>query len=121
MNQLKARSKKVLIGIVGGLVVLAGLILIPYPGPGWLIVFSGLAILSTEFEFASRVLTYARGKYEAWVMWLKRQNLFIKIAVLSGTGLIVLLTLWLLNIFGGIVKFLNLSQPYTYLISPLFN
>lgn len=118
MTILRANSKKVLIGIVGGLVVLIGLILVPYPGPGWLIVFGGLAILSTEFVFASKVQEYARGKYDGWTDWLKRQNIFVKIIVLSFTGLMVLLTLWLLNTFGLLVKLFDL--PYDQLTSPLF-
>ena len=38
---------KVLIGIVGGLVVIIGLVLVPLPGPGWLVVFIGLTILAS--------------------------------------------------------------------------
>lgn len=120
MNRLKTHSKKAFIGILGGLVVLIGLILIPYPGPGWLIVFGGLAILSTEFEFAERTLRYARGKYDAWVEWLKHQNVFIRILVLSFTGLVVLVTLWLVNALGIIVNLLNLPYPFTLLVSPFF-
>lgn len=118
MDKLRTRSKKVLIGIVGGLVVLIGLVLVPYPGPGWLIVFGGLAILATEFAFAAKVLDYAKVKYDSWSNWLKRQNLFVKILVLGFTGAIVLLTLWLLNAFGLIVQLFGL--PYDQLISPLF-
>lgn len=118
MDKIVTRSKKVLVGIIGALVTLIGLILVPYPGPGWLIVFGGLAILATEFQFAARWLKYARSKYDAWVNWLKRQNLFVKIIVLALTGVVVLLTLWLLNAFGIIVNVLDL--PYTQLESPLF-
>lgn len=118
MKDLKANTKKVLIGIVGSLVTLIGLILVPYPGPGWLIVFAGLAILSTEFAFAARLLAYARGVYDKWVAWLKRQHWSIKILVLAFTGIIVLLTLWLLNAFGIMVKLFDL--PYDQLVSPLF-
>ncbi len=121
MNTLRASSKKVLIGISGGLVTLIGLILVPYPGPGWLIVFGGLAILATEFKFAARVLDYTKGKYDEWVAWLKRQNLFVKILVLAFTGAFVLLTLWLLNAFGILVDLFNLPYPFTLLVSPLFN
>lgn len=119
MNKVAKSSKKVFIGIVGGLVTLIGFILVPYPGPGWLIVFGGLAILSTEFETADRLLKFARGKYDAWTDWLKRQNLFVKTLVLALTCVVVLLTIWLLNGYGIIVNLLNL--PYTQLESPLFN
>lgn len=119
MVEFRRRTKKVLIGIAGGLVVLIGLILVPYPGPGWLIVFAGLAILSTEFMFAARVLEFAKGKYDAWTKWLKRQHWLVKILVLALTTLVVLVTLWLLNAFGIIVAVFNL--PYDFLVSPLFH
>lgn len=118
MDKLRRHTKKVFIGIVGGLVALIGLILVPYPGPGWLVVFAGLAILSTEFEFASRALDFARGKYDAWADWLKAQRLYVRIIVLSLTGLVVLLTMWLLNVFGLVGNLFNLQWPW--LESPLF-
>ena len=34
------------------------------PGPGWAIVFVGLAILATEFDWARRLLAYARERYD---------------------------------------------------------
>lgn len=118
MESLRRNSKKVLIGIVGGLVVLIGLILVPYPGPGWLVVFAGLAILATEFQFASKVLDFAKGKYDQWAAWLKRQNTFVQLLVLLATGLVVVTTIWLLNGFGIINSLLNLNSDW--LISPLF-
>jgi uncharacterized protein (TIGR02611 family) len=118
MNTLKHRSKKIVVGIVGGLVTLVGLLLIPYPGPGWLIVFGGLGILSTEFEFASKVLGYAKGKYDAWSDWVKHQNIFARIAILAFTGAVVLVTVWLVNGFGIINSLLSLGQDW--LVSPLF-
>ena len=118
MDKVITRSKKVLIGILGGLVTLIGLVLVPYPGPGWFIVFGGLAILATEFEFASRILKFARGKYDAWSHWLKSQSVVVRVAVLALTGLVVLTTLWLLNTFaliGGLV-----GIRYDWLVSPFF-
>jgi len=118
MDTLKRQSKKVLIAIVGGMIVLIGLVLVPYPGPGWLIVFGGLAILATEFEFASKVLDYAKGKYNESIAWLKRQNTVIQLGALALTGIIVVVTVFLLNGFGIINSILSLDQPW--LISPLF-
>lgn len=110
-------TKKVLIGFLGGLVTLIGLVLIPYPGPGWLIVFGGLAILATEFVFAAKLLAYARQKYDGWVAWLKRQHWVVKVLVISLTGAVVLLTLWIMNAFGLIIALFDL--PYEFLTSPL--
>jgi uncharacterized protein (TIGR02611 family) len=58
MNQL---IKRVLVGFVGGLVTLIGVVALVAPGPGWLIIFTGLGILASEFAWAARVLTSARG------------------------------------------------------------
>ena len=63
---MKRRIKKAGIAIVGGIVLLAGIAMIPYPGPGWVTVFLGLGILSTEFEWAGRILHFAKDKYDAW-------------------------------------------------------
>lgn len=118
MELFKRQSKKILIGIIGGLVMLLGLIMIPYPGPGWLVVFAGLAILATEFAVAARILHFARERYDQWVEWLKRQHIVVRILVLLITGIVVVVTVWLLNAFGLIVDLFNL--PYDWLISPLF-
>ena len=55
-------AKRVAVTIAGFTVVIVGLILVPLPGPGWLIVFAGLAILATEYVWAQRLLNYAKTK-----------------------------------------------------------
>lgn len=47
--------RKFAVGLVGILVILIGIPMIPLFGPGWLVVFTGLAILSTEFPWAGRL------------------------------------------------------------------
>lgn len=118
MDKLKRHSKRVFIGVVGTAIVLIGIVLIPYPGPGWLIVFAGFAVLATEFEFAQRALNWLRTKYAAWAAWLGRQHALVRVGVLTLTGLVVLMTVWLLNTFGVVGDLLNLHQPW--LISPFF-
>ena len=59
-------------GVVGTAVLVAGIIAIPYPGPGWLILFAGLAILGTEFQWAQQVLHWTRARYDSWTAWLRR-------------------------------------------------
>lgn len=48
--------------VVGLAVVCGGVILLPLPGPGWLIIFGGMAIWATEFSWAQRVLRWTRRK-----------------------------------------------------------
>ncbi|WP_336923203.1 TIGR02611 family protein [Aquipuribacter sp. SD81] len=43
------------VGLVGGVLLVAGVVMIPGPGQGWATVFLALAILSTEFGWAQRV------------------------------------------------------------------
>lgn len=111
------RVQKFATGLGGGVVLLVGIVCIPYPGPGWLIVFAGLAILAREFPWAARVLFYARGKYDAWNVWIKKQNIFVKSLTFIGTALVVIVTLWLLNAYGLLNSWFNLGQDWV--ISPL--
>lgn len=50
-----AKVRKPFIFLLGFTVVGAGIVLLPLPGPGWVIIFAGFAILASEFEFAERV------------------------------------------------------------------
>ncbi len=118
MDRLKRHSKKAAIAVSGGLVVLIGLVLVPYPGPGWLVVFAGFAILSTEFEFAAKALEWLKHRYDLWTNWLQRQHIALRVVVIAATGLFILATIYLLNTFGIIDRVLNLQQPW--LVSPLF-
>lgn len=104
--------RRIAVGIGGGLVLLIGILAIPYPGPGWLIVFAGLGILSTEFDWAKRLLGFARGKYDAWQEWLKRQPVWLKGLFWILTFAIVVLTIWLLNGYGLINDWLNLGLEW---------
>lgn len=64
---------KIVITVLGVLIVIIGLILVPLPGPGWLIVFIGLTVLGSEFHWARRVLAWLRRIlarfWERWRAW----------------------------------------------------
>lgn len=104
--------------MLGTVVLALGIVLIPYPGPGWLVVFAGLAILATEFAWARRTLAYARARYDAWTRWLGRQSWAVKLLVLTLAGAFVLATLWLLDAVGLVAGWLGIERPW--LRSPLF-
>ncbi|MEU9878798.1 TIGR02611 family protein [Streptomyces phaeochromogenes] len=48
--------------VVGLAVVVSGVILLPLPGPGWLVIFAGMAIWATEFAWAQLVLRWTKRK-----------------------------------------------------------
>ncbi len=55
-------AKRILIAVVGGLLVLAGIVFLVLPGPGVLLVIAGLAVLASEFAWAASALVLAKRK-----------------------------------------------------------
>jgi len=55
-----APLRKLIIAIIGGTVLLIGVALIVLPGPAFIVIPIGLAILATEFAWAQRAVTKAR-------------------------------------------------------------
>jgi uncharacterized protein (TIGR02611 family) len=78
---------KVGIGVFGGLVVAVGIVLIPFPGPGWAIVIVGLAILALEFAWARNLLEFTKRHVQSWTHWIGRQSLPVR-AVVGVIGMI---------------------------------
>jgi uncharacterized protein (TIGR02611 family) len=108
---------RITVGVVGGLVLVIGIVTIPYPGPGWLTVFAGLGILATEFDWARRLLHRGRRHYEAWRAWVRRRPPAVRLVVLAATGTLVIATLWLVGAFGILARLLWL--PWPWLQSPI--
>jgi tellurite resistance protein TerC len=52
--------RKLIIAIIGGTVLLIGVALIVLPGPAFIVIPVGLAILATEFAWARRAVTRAK-------------------------------------------------------------
>ncbi|MEU8892091.1 TIGR02611 family protein [Streptomyces sp. NPDC048442] len=48
--------------VVGLAVVVAGIIMLPLPGPGWVVIFGGMAIWATEFVWAQLVMRWTKRK-----------------------------------------------------------
>lgn len=57
---IRRSGKRIAVALIGGGMVIGGILLIPLPGPGWAIVFAGLAVLATEFVWAERLLGFAK-------------------------------------------------------------
>ena len=58
-------AKRIAIGIVGGSVLLVGIAMIVLPGPAFVVIPAGLAILSLEFAWARIWLKKVKAKAEA--------------------------------------------------------
>ncbi|MEU2761205.1 MULTISPECIES: TIGR02611 family protein [unclassified Streptomyces] len=81
--------------IVGLGVVVAGVLMLVLPGPGWLVIFAGMAIWATEFVWAQLVLRWTKRKVteaaqRALDPKVRRRNIilttagFVIVAVLVG-------------------------------------
>ncbi|MFI6923478.1 TIGR02611 family protein [Nonomuraea spiralis] len=80
-----ALTLKIVVGVIGAVMVAGGLIMVPFPGPGWLVVFAGLAVLATEFHWAHKVLEFGKQTLHAWTQWYRRQGWTVRILVLLVT------------------------------------
>jgi uncharacterized protein (TIGR02611 family) len=98
--------------MVGLAVLGVGILAIPYPGPGWAIVFVGLGILATEFDWARRLLAYAKERYDKVMDWFHRQGRFVQILGGLLTALIVALTLWLLGAADWTAELVGVDQRW---------
>ena len=104
-DRLRDRPKadfgyRIVVAVIGLTVLGLGILAIPYPGPGWAIVFVGLAILATEFDWARRLLAYTRERYDKLMAWFKAQGLWVQVLGAAFTAAVVLGSLWLLGVLG---------------------
>ena len=97
---------RLVVGALGLVIVVVGLIMVPFPGPGWVVVFIGLAVWATEFVWAQRLLRRARRTLEAWTDLLKPQPWWVKALVLLATFAAVAAFFWLLFLVSGVPSLL---------------
>ena len=96
---------RIIVGVVGLIIVVGGVIMVPFPGPGWLVVFLGLAIWASEFEWAQKLMHRAKATLDGWTEWLKPQPWWVKALVLLATIVAVAAIFWLLFRLTGIPGF----------------
>jgi len=97
---------RIVVGVVGLVIVIVGLIMVPLPGPGWLVVVLGLAVWATEFLWAQRLLQRARHTLEAWNDWLIQQAWWVRGLVLLLTIAAVVLFFWVLFLITSVPSYL---------------
>ncbi len=106
---------RITVGIVGALVVLLGLVLVPFPGPGWLIVIIGLLILASEFAWAQRLLDFVKAKVHDWTTWMAARSWPVRLGVGLATavfvGAILYTTAYLIGLPGWIPGWLVPPLP----------
>lgn len=81
----------------GTLLLLASIIAIPFPGPGWLGVFVSVGILSLEARWAKAILHWGVGIYDRFFAWYHRQPRATRWMLVAGLLLLCLLTFLVLS------------------------
>jgi uncharacterized protein (TIGR02611 family) len=104
-NRVSHLAYRIAVGVVGAVVTVAGLIMVPAPGPGWLVVFFGLLILASEFEFAQRWLDFGKHHVSRWNDWIMKQAIWVRGLVALGTLIIVWLVIWAYLALAGVPDF----------------
>lgn len=112
-NAHSNRVYRTVVGVIGTVVTVAGLVMVPFPGPGWLVVFIGVGILASEFDWAKRLLDFGREKLTAWNDWMRPQPLWVKGVAALLTALVVGLIFYLVFVVFGVPSFLPdvIEQP----------
>jgi uncharacterized protein (TIGR02611 family) len=105
-------SKRAVVFVIGVALLTIGLIMFVTPGPGWLALLLGLAILATEFSWAERLLHWAREKAKlaaekALDPRVRRRNLLIAGSVVVGAALLVW---WYVASFGWPQPVLSIAE-----------
>lgn len=85
--------------VVGLAVVGAGIVMLPLPGPGWVVIFGGMAIWATEFVWAQLVLRWTKRKVteaaqRALDPKVRRRNITLTVIGLVIVSVLVGIYLW---------------------------
>jgi hypothetical protein len=109
--------KTVAVAVLGGLLTLAGIALLVLPGPGFVLVAAGLAVLATQFEWARKPLDYAKDKagdgiHEVGRSWWRAAFAVLCALALMAVGVLVLA--------GVDVPFTNAFTAVVLILSGLF-
>ena len=109
--------KTAVIAALGGLLTLSGIALLVLPGPGFVLVAAGLAVLATRFAWAKKPLDYATEKAQQGIEEVGKSPLRAIGAILAA---LVLVALGALTLVGVDLPFVNAFTAVILVISGLF-
>ena len=96
------------------MVVVGGLIAVPGPGPGWVITFLGLGLISSEFRPVARFMDRAEMKLRALARWVAGAWTSSSTVVKASICLAILLCIAAL-VYGAYYLFFGGSNVFTTL------
>ena len=109
--------KTAVIAVLGALLTLAGIALLVLPGPGFVLVAAGLAVLATRFTWAKKPLDYATDKAQQGVEEVAKSPLRAAGALLAALALIAF---GAVALAGVDLPFVNAFTAVVLILSGLF-
>jgi uncharacterized protein (TIGR02611 family) len=105
-HRQRSRFIRIPFAIAGFVVLLAGVIMLFTPGPGWAVIVFGLALLALEFAWAERALERVIDQMERASDQVTkgspaRRVAVIGIGVLAAVGFIALIVFWDIPLLPG--------------------
>jgi uncharacterized protein (TIGR02611 family) len=76
VSSLLRQARRLIVLVIGGTVLLIGVALLVLPGPAFVVIPLGLAILATEFRWARKLLHRVKAAAEKGVERLRLGSLF---------------------------------------------
>lgn len=105
-NSTTRPALRLTVGLVGLVLVGGGLLLVPLPGPGWLIVILGIAVWASEIEPASNLLDFVTARVRQWEQWVRVQARWVQALVAVATFVFVAAVAWTALKLTGLPPFL---------------
>ena len=105
-NSTTRPALRLTVGLVGLVLVGGGLLRVPLPGPGWLIVILGIAVWASEIEPASNLLDFVKARVRQWEQWVRVQPRWVQALVALATFLFVAAVVWTTLKLAGLPPFL---------------
>jgi uncharacterized protein (TIGR02611 family) len=99
--------KRIVVGVLGAVLTLAGVALLVLPGPGFVLVAAGLAILATQFEWARRPLDSAKDRAKQGLDEVARSKFRAGLAIAGAASLLVV----------GVLDFAGVDLPLVNALS----
>ena len=109
--------RQAVVAVLGGLLTLAGIALLVLPGPGFVLVAAGLAVLATRFSWARKPLDYAKDKAREGIEEVAEHRWRAVGAVVCA---MVLIALGVLVLAGVDLPLVNASSAVLLVLSGLF-
>ncbi|GAA2016945.1 PGPGW domain-containing protein [Nakamurella flavida] len=106
--------KTTVIAVLGAILLVAGVALLVLPGPGFVLIAAGLAVLATRFDWAKKPLDYAKDKAQQGIDEVSRSKGRAAFALVCA---LLLLAAGIAGVAGLKIPFLNTVSAILLIVS----